>query len=209
MADKFDWGAWSPYDGLPALDATPGWYGEEWGHKGLPYYGVDIASLLAQLNIPGAASAAAFNSRFLEPQRQQGVRDQLGMLTQSGANTASDNYTKAGIQGAYGRADQSAASLYGSGGGGRNFKASSLLSAMNQANEAGGAYRAKTTDPFAIAQKRNHVITQGMNSPMANNLGQWLPGVEQQRQDHSFFGDLLNTGLQLWGSGAFGGSKKK
>lgn len=190
---------WVPYDpsnpqhqGLPqydtAINIAPG---------STPYYANDVTSALMQNAFPGAAAGYAFNSIYLEPQRQQNIREMLNLSTQGGANMAAGNYQKALQQGAYGRAAQVGASLFGNGGGGAQFKASNLLQQMNQANAGAAQYRAQTTDPYAIAARRNAVIGQGFNNPAAQGVAQWIPGLEPQRQNNNFLSQLTGAASNI------------
>lgn len=199
--------SWVPYD--PTNPKHQGRPTSDWGFQrdpqdgSIPFYANDVSATLMQQAFPGAISSMAFGSMFLEPERQRAIQEILRGQTQQGANQTANDFQKSLNQQAMGNARQTSASLYGLRGGGRQFEASNLLAQMNRANEKGAEFRAMTTDPRKLAMDRYGTLMQGFQSPMLNNTAQFIPGLEQQRQNGSFFGNLLNTGLQLWGSGAF------
>lgn len=202
---------WVPYDannpnhkGLPMFDTymniAPG---------STPYYANDVTSALMQNAFPGAASGYAFGSSYLEPQRQQNIREMMNLQTQGGASNASDAYQKSLQQRAYGNTAQTGAGLYGPGGGGKQFKASNLLANMNQANTQGAQYRAQATDPMGIAARRNATIMQGFQNPMADAVRGWIPGLEPARQNNNFWGQLAGAAGNFLPYLNFGGGGNK
>lgn len=162
-----------------------------------PYYANDVSSALMQQMFPGAAAGYGFSSSQLEPRRQANIMDMLNMNTQSGGARASDAYQKALQQSAFGQARQTAASLYGPGGGGRNFQASNLLAAQNRANDAAASYRARATDPMGIATRRAQILQMGYQNPLGDQLRGFIPGLEAQRQNNSFWSQIAGVGSQI------------
>jgi len=187
------------HKGLPQYD----WGWQKQGDS-IPYYGQDMTALLAQYGFPGAASGLAFGSQFLEPNRQRNIVDLLNQTTATGANARADIVQQGLQSNARSQADQAAATAYG-GNAPANFRASAGLAAQNQANMQGNMFRAQETDPMTMAMKRAGILEGAYRNPLLEQLRSLMPGMEQQRQNRSFFGDLLNAGIGMWGSGAFSG----
>lgn len=162
-----------------------------------PYYANDVTSALMQQAFPGAAAGYGFASSQLEPRRQQNIMDMLNLTTQQGASGAADAYAKAVGQQAYGQARQSAAGLYGPGGGSKRFQASNLLANMNKATDSANAYRANVTDPGNMLARRQQILMGGYQNPLADQIRGWIPGLEPARQDNNFWSQLAGVGSQI------------
>lgn len=240
---KFVWQDrnWVPYDpanpnhqGLPTSD-----YGWDMKRDTIPYYAVDVNSMLMQLAFPGAASEQTFATMFLTPERQAAIKAALARLTPEQArawmNTleqrvqhvmsavSDQNFNNFAGQTA-GQANDTgmndANMLKGMGFNGA-AQSGAMLRSHNMANTAIANENARRTselnsgiigqtpmdmdNPYKLDEMRLGIINGNMNSPMVDNVRGFTPGLEQQRRNNSFFGNLLNAGMNYFaGGGSFG-----